>query len=180
MIQGASSLPPMPLTYRFGRHLLDVPRRMLLTGAERRTVPEKLFRVLLLLLEANGQVVSRHAFFNEVWTDEEATLANLTQHIFLLRTLLGERAGQNSYIVTVPGRGYRLAGGVEKKAGLTMKGSCERCLTPLFDSGDAFICSYECTFCSACSAAMSHTCPNCGGELVKRPARGRAGEPPIS
>jgi len=32
-------------------------------------------------------------------------------------------------------------------------------------------CSYECTFCSDCTAAMKSICPNCGGELVRRPRR---------
>ncbi|MEE8502008.1 MAG: DUF1272 domain-containing protein [Kiloniellales bacterium] len=33
------------------------------------------------------------------------------------------------------------------------------------------MCSYECTFCGACSESMGHVCPNCGGELVCRPRR---------
>jgi hypothetical protein len=47
---------------------------------------------------------------------------------------------------------------------------CDRDLPP--DSLDARICTYECTFCADC--AESHfdgTCPNCGGELVRRPIR---------
>ncbi|HEX6197724.1 MAG TPA: DUF1272 domain-containing protein [Jiangellaceae bacterium] len=53
---------------------------------------------------------------------------------------------------------------------LEMRTECERCDAPLAASGEAFICSYECTFCPACAAAMDH-CPNCGGELVRRPRR---------
>jgi len=37
--------------------------------------------------------------------------------------------------------------------------------------GLAFICSYECTFCEKCTDSMHNTCPNCGGELVRRPKR---------
>jgi uncharacterized protein len=54
---------------------------------------------------------------------------------------------------------------------LKMRPGCERCNTVLEDSGIAFICSYECTFCAACTVAMDHICPNCGGELVSRPRR---------
>ena len=54
---------------------------------------------------------------------------------------------------------------------LEMRAHFERCDTPLPPEGEAFICSYECTFCAACTAAMDHTCPNCGGELVPRPRR---------
>ena len=54
---------------------------------------------------------------------------------------------------------------------LEMRTACERCNAALTDAGDAVICSFECTFCAACGSAMSHRCPNCGGELVKRPRR---------
>jgi hypothetical protein len=54
---------------------------------------------------------------------------------------------------------------------LEMRTECERCGAPLAEDGEARICSYECTFCPACSGAMAATCPNCGGELVPRPRR---------
>lgn len=54
---------------------------------------------------------------------------------------------------------------------LEMRVVCERCGAPLSAEGAAFICSYECTFCPACTTAMKHICPNCGGELVSRPRR---------
>jgi len=54
---------------------------------------------------------------------------------------------------------------------LEMRTECERCGAPLAEDGEARICSYECTFCPACSEAMAATCPNCGGELVPRPRR---------
>ncbi|HZB90523.1 MAG TPA: DUF1272 domain-containing protein [Stellaceae bacterium] len=47
---------------------------------------------------------------------------------------------------------------------------CDRDLPP--GSGEAMICSFECTFCRSCAEAVLHErCPNCGGELVQRPAR---------
>ncbi|MBB5294778.1 DUF1272 domain-containing protein [Deinococcus metallilatus] len=57
---------------------------------------------------------------------------------------------------------------------LKMKPACERCRTSLTADGEAAICSFECTFCLACAAAMNHTCPNCDGELVRRPRRTRS------
>ncbi|GEM_PF-478306 len=54
---------------------------------------------------------------------------------------------------------------------LAMKTICERCRTSLDDASAATICSYECTFCVVCSAAMDNECPNCGGELTARPRR---------
>jgi hypothetical protein len=52
-----------------------------------------------------------------------------------------------------------------------MRDACERCGAALEIGGEAAICSFECTFCPACAAAMDHRCPNCGGELVARPRR---------
>jgi hypothetical protein len=52
---------------------------------------------------------------------------------------------------------------------LEMRASCERCGVSLTPEGEAYICSFECTFCRACSDSMSLVCPNCGGELVRRP-----------
>jgi hypothetical protein len=60
--------------------------------------------------------------------------------------------------------GFRLSG-------LAMKVSCERCSGSLDFEAAAYICSYECTFCETCSAVLNETCPNCGGELVRRPRR---------
>ena len=54
---------------------------------------------------------------------------------------------------------------------LEMKATCEQCESRLGTGDEVFICSYECTFCPACTAGMSHVCPNCGGELVRRPRR---------
>jgi len=54
---------------------------------------------------------------------------------------------------------------------LELRESCERCNVGLTPGGEAYICSYECTFCRACVEALEHVCPNCGGELVRRPLR---------
>jgi DNA-binding winged helix-turn-helix (wHTH) protein len=159
------------LTYRFGRYMLDTAQRRLLSGSEIRPLPEKLFQILLLLLEGGCRVVEKQVFLDRVWPGTTASNANLVQHMFMLRGMLGEHSGDQVYIVTVPGKGYRFAVPIETKQGLSMKGSCERCGIFLPASGEAYICSYECTFCAACSHACQARCPNCGGEQVRRPPR---------
>ncbi|MBY0274348.1 DUF1272 domain-containing protein [Candidatus Binatia bacterium] len=56
---------------------------------------------------------------------------------------------------------------------LELRPGCECCdidLPP--DSLDARICTYECTFCARCAETrLLGVCPNCGGELVRRPRR---------
>jgi hypothetical protein len=54
---------------------------------------------------------------------------------------------------------------------LEMRAACERCGAALAANGHALICSYECTFCAACAEGLGYVCPNCGGELVRRPRR---------
>ena len=47
---------------------------------------------------------------------------------------------------------------------------CDRDLPP--ESQDAVICTFECTFCSDCAETkLRGNCPNCGGDLVRRPIR---------
>ena len=56
---------------------------------------------------------------------------------------------------------------------LSLRPNCEYCdkdLPP--ESGDARICTYECTFCAECvDAHLSNVCPNCGGGFAPRPIR---------
>jgi len=54
---------------------------------------------------------------------------------------------------------------------LEIKTTCEKCGRPLAADGEAYICSYECTFCPECTEKLNANCPNCGGELVRRPSR---------
>ena len=56
---------------------------------------------------------------------------------------------------------------------LQLRPNCECCNRDLAgDSAEAFICSYECTYCAACATeVLRGKCPNCGGELLRRPIR---------
>ena|SRR5579863_3053858 len=54
---------------------------------------------------------------------------------------------------------------------LDMKTRCEKCHAELAADGQAYICSFECTFCLDCALNLCRVCPNCGGELVRRPQR---------
>ncbi len=47
---------------------------------------------------------------------------------------------------------------------------CDRDLPP--ESPEAYICSYECTFCADCvEDLLQNVCPNCGGGFMPRPVR---------
>lgn len=56
---------------------------------------------------------------------------------------------------------------------LEIRPSCENCDKELpFDSKEAMICTFECTFCAQCvETVLEHVCPNCGGDFHPRPIR---------
>ncbi len=55
---------------------------------------------------------------------------------------------------------------------LEMKEKCGSCEAALEQDGEAYICSHECTYCGDCAGNTHNmTCPNCGGELQRRPRR---------
>ncbi len=56
---------------------------------------------------------------------------------------------------------------------LDLRPNCECCDKNLPNgAADARICTFECTFCAACAETrLGGLCPNCGGDLVKRPTR---------
>jgi uncharacterized protein len=56
---------------------------------------------------------------------------------------------------------------------LELRPTCEHCgkgLPP--ESVEAWICSYECTFCTNCvEEVLGNVCPNCAGGFERRPVR---------
>jgi len=56
---------------------------------------------------------------------------------------------------------------------LQLRPNCECCDRDLAPADPAArICSFECTFCADCAERrFAGACPNCGGELVRRPVR---------
>ena len=95
--------------YSFGPFRLDLSRRLLISGSKLKSLPENLFRILLELVEAGGNVVTREHLLDAVWPDSDTGDANLTQHVYLLRKLLEAMGGKGTYVAAVAKRGYRLA-----------------------------------------------------------------------
>ncbi len=56
---------------------------------------------------------------------------------------------------------------------LELRPNCETCDTDLPNGeADAYICSFECTFCETCAQGVHQgVCPNCGGNFTHRPVR---------
>jgi eukaryotic-like serine/threonine-protein kinase len=95
--------------YEFGPFLLDPARRILLRDNQPVPLQLKAFETLLVLVRNAEQVVLKQELMQAVWPDTFVEEGNLTQSIFVLRKTLGSMNGEQRYIETIPGRGYRLA-----------------------------------------------------------------------
>ena len=92
----------------FGNFYVDAAKRLLLTG-DGESVPlmPKAFDTLLYLVERSGKIVGKDELMLAIWADRVVEENNLTQNISTLRRVLGEKHGENRFIATVPGHGYK-------------------------------------------------------------------------
>jgi serine/threonine-protein kinase len=93
---------------RFNGFRIDISRRLVV---DRDEVPvqltPKVFDLLLVLAENCGKLLTKDELMAAVWPDTIVEESNLTQNISILRRALGDVKGDNAFIVTVPGRGYK-------------------------------------------------------------------------
>jgi eukaryotic-like serine/threonine-protein kinase len=94
-------------TFRFGEFQVDALARTLRRDEAIVTLNRRAFDVLLYLVQNPGKVVSRDELLKNVWADTFVDENSLAQSISALRRALEEKPGDNSYIVTLPGRGYQ-------------------------------------------------------------------------
>ena len=97
----------MPAGYVFGPFTLDCRRQRLLRDGEPQALTGKTFEVLRVLIEHRERLVEKQELLRLVWPDVVVDEANLTQHIFTVRKLLGDSSQDARYVLTVSRRGYR-------------------------------------------------------------------------
>jgi Tol biopolymer transport system component/DNA-binding winged helix-turn-helix (wHTH) protein len=102
--------------YEFGPFRLDARRRLLWREAELVPLKSKAFETLLALVEHQGKLLEKDELMRLVWPDAIVEENTLNKNISALRRSLGESAGENRYIVTVPGRGYSFVAVVREVA----------------------------------------------------------------
>lgn len=93
----------------FGPFIVDPLRGQLRRDDTVVALTPKAFQILVKLVHERGEVVSRDTLLGELWPHvivEENTLA---KHVSTLRKALRATPEEPEYIVTVSGRGYRLA-----------------------------------------------------------------------
>jgi DNA-binding winged helix-turn-helix (wHTH) protein len=94
--------------YVFDGFHLDVTRRKLISsGGLVRPLNARAMDALLVLVANAGQLVEKRRLMDAVWPAAIVEDNNLNQCILAIRKALGEAAGSNRYVMTVPGRGFR-------------------------------------------------------------------------
>jgi TolB-like protein/DNA-binding winged helix-turn-helix (wHTH) protein/Flp pilus assembly protein TadD len=102
--------------YEFGDFQLDTAKR-LLRRLDGTTVPltPRVFETLLYMVEHHDTVLAKERLMEAIWPDSIVEENNLSHNIWVLRRIFGEAPGSHSYIVTVPGRGYRFVAEVSER-----------------------------------------------------------------
>ena len=98
--------------YEFEDFTLDTAKQLLTRRNSPVTLTPKTYDTLLCLVENHGRLLSKDELMKAVWPNSFVEESNLTQQISMIRRALGESAGEDRYIVTVAGRGYRFAAAI--------------------------------------------------------------------
>src|SRR6516165_6954088 len=87
-------------------------------AAEPVALGSRALALLALLVERQGQLVSKDEIFATVWPGTVVEEGNLTVQISALRRILDRGRAQGSCIQTIPGRGYRFVPSVTRAEAL--------------------------------------------------------------
>ena len=93
--------------FKFGEYQVDALARTLRREKDVVVLNRRAFDVLLYLVQNPGRVLTRDELLKNVWPDTFVDENSLVQSVSVLRKALEEKPGDNSYILTLPGRGYQ-------------------------------------------------------------------------
>jgi len=113
--------PANPSMLKFGPCVVDLATGEVRRNESRVRLQEKPLRVLTLLADRQGQLVTREELRKHLWPDETFVdfESGLNTAVSKLREALSDNADKPRYIETIPRRGYRFVG----KAEVTRNGS---------------------------------------------------------
>ncbi|MGC1905421.1 MAG: winged helix-turn-helix domain-containing protein, partial [Candidatus Acidiferrum sp.] len=100
---------PLSSIFRFGPFQVNSVSGELLKNGNRVKLQEQPFRLLVILLENAGEVVTRDDLRHRIWRDDTFVDfdSSLRVAVGKLREALGDDAENPRYIETIPKRGYR-------------------------------------------------------------------------
>ena len=98
----------------FNGFQLNPEKRLLLRDGRAIPLTPKVFDTLLYLASHAGRVVEKDELMSAVWKDTIVEENNLNKNVSTLRQILGENPGENLYIATIPGTGYKFVADVSR------------------------------------------------------------------
>src|ERR1041385_2402939 len=104
----------MRVIYEFGSFRLDPAQRILARKGEPVALWPKVFDTLVLLVQSSGRILEKEELIETLWPESFVEEGNLTQNVFLLRKVLGDDRNGNSFIQTIPRKGYRFVAPVRE------------------------------------------------------------------
>src|ERR1700685_2058782 len=103
-----------PSKYQLGEFELLPNQGALWRAGVRVPLMPKPLATLVALVDRAGETVSKGELLAGVWSGTAVEENNLTQSISTLRKVLGEKRGENRFIATEPGNGYRFVAAVTR------------------------------------------------------------------
>src|SRR4051794_6316186 len=94
----------------FGRFCLDLAQGGLLRDGKLVPLGNRALEILIVLASAKGKIVTKSELMTQVWPGRVVEENNIQVHVSALRKVLGDDNSSASWVVTIPGRGYRLVG----------------------------------------------------------------------
>lgn len=125
-MRGVASFP----SFAFDQFELNTFTRRLTRAGQPVTIADRHFDVLYRLVSSAGELVTKEALVTAGWGDVAVTDNSLEQAISSLRRSLGARADGTAYIETVPRRGYRFSGAVERRIARASDENLEALMAP--------------------------------------------------
>lgn len=121
----------------FGPFELDLQARELRKQGFRIRLEEKPFQVLEMLIENQGQVVTRRTLRERLWPSTFVGFEHsLNTAVSKLRDLLGDSAQSPKFVETIPRRGYRFIAPVREPAGISAGRKMMLAVLPFEHIGD--------------------------------------------
>jgi DNA-binding winged helix-turn-helix (wHTH) protein len=95
-----------PADVSFGPFRLLPAQFLLLEGDKPVPLGSRALEILIVLLERQGELVSKQDLMARVWPNVFVEPANLTVHMSALRRALRDGRDGHRFIINIPGRGY--------------------------------------------------------------------------
>ena len=103
-----------PKFYEFLGFHLDVSQKALTRNGEMILISRKALDLLLYLVQNRGRILEKNELMEALWPDSFVEESNLSHQIFVLRKALGDDQNGNSFIQTIPKRGYKFVAAVRE------------------------------------------------------------------